>query len=350
MFYKVQPGLPGTNCKISGFGHTALEDDPRFTKMDQVTFIKRMMSDEGRRLLFDTEPPYSEADILAKANKWVSQTLIRERVFFFGSIVELATIAAQKCLEHAGVSPKELDVIIGGTNTGPGYPTLADHVKLALGQESSAMTMDVTLACATSTAAVFMAYNLIRSGVCKKVLVVCAEQATKLTGYDNWKGSNLFGDAAFAFLLEATTESEVFVFFSLNSLPFEGLINKIRKTENGFEQDGNAVHKFVGRTVVNTVVEDVARAGIDPGAIKHLILHQPSGKTLGLVEENIGKRWPTFHGNVPHNVEFMGNTSSASTGWLISVGIHDGTIKRGDLIVIVTFASGLNIGIEALYI
>lgn len=350
MFYKVQSGIPGAKCKIDGFGHTAIADDPlRFKEVDQVTFIKYIMSAEGRYELFGGSDP-SEEDILAMARKWEAQTSIQRRVFFSGTTQELATIAAQKCLAQAKVEPRELDAIIGGTNTGPYYPSLADFTKLALGQESSAMAYDVTEACTTGTIAVFHAWDLIHSGVCKKVLVVLAERATILTAYDNWQGSNLFGDGAFAYLLSANEAEEAFIFFDFHSMPFDGLIDKITKTENGFRQEGKAVHRFVGSSVVEALVAAVAKAGIDPKDIDHLVPHQPSGKTLDLLEEKLRRHWPGFRGKIHRQVEFTGNTSSASTGSIISAAVHSGLMKKGQVAVVTSFGAGLSIGNLALII
>ncbi|PWB38787.1 MAG: hypothetical protein C3F02_01715 [Parcubacteria group bacterium] len=341
MFCKVKFLPLGQSVGIIGYGHTEISDDPRFRVVTQDAFIRDMMSVDGRRSLFGSEPPWSTEDIEAAAEKWVAQTKIRERIFFSGSVVELAVIAARKCLAQAGVRPDQLDVIIGGTNTGPGYPSLADHIKLGLGQPSRAMAYDVAEACSVGPLAVFDGWDWIRSSVCRRALVVCAEDATLLTGYDDWRGSNLFGAGAYAFLL-GQTEREAFVFFDGQSLPFDGQIDKIVKTASGFRQDGNAVHKFVGRVVVEALVGAVEAAGIKPSDIDHLVPHQPSGPTLDLLEAKLRKRWPEFRGRVHRHVETTGNTSGASTGQLISAGVKSGVIKQGELVVAFAFGAGLS--------
>ncbi len=343
MFYKVDSNKSITNCEIIAYGHTEVGDDTRFRSINQNVFIKDMLSHEARKGLFGFDPPWSKEDHLSIVEKWELQTSIKERVFFFGSTVDLACVAAKKCMDNSNVLANDIDAIIVGTNTGPGYPSLADHIKLFLGQESNAMAWDVTEACSVGSVAIFNGWNLIHSGVCEKVLVVCAEKATTLTSWDNWKGSNLFGDAAFAFLL-SKSDKESFLFFDFHSLPFNGQINRILKTEKGFTQDGNSVHKFVGRVVVNSVVEAVEKAGIDYTKINHLVPHQPSGKTLDLFYTKIKKHWPEFKGIFHRNVEFTGNTSGASTGSIISSKIQDNTIKKNDLVIVTTFGAGLSIG------
>lgn len=337
----------GVPCQIAGFGHTEVTDDPRFQIIGQEQFITDYMSDDGRRNLFGHEPPWTEAEIQSTVTKWEQQTSIRTRIFFSGTTEELGIIAAKKCLDNAGVNASHLDAIIGGTNTGPGYPSLADHVKNALGEQSQAMCFDLAEACTIGGIAVFNGWSLIKSGA-KKVLVVCAEKTTILARYDNWYYSNLFGDGAFAFLLSAG-QMEDFLAFDINSLPYNGQLNWIRKTENGFVQAGNQVHKFVGTVMVNSLVEFLEKAEIKPENIDHLIPHQPSGKTLNLLETVFRKKYPGFKGKFHRNVETVGNLSSSSTGLLYSQGRYQGIIKKGDLVVILTFGAGLSIGIYAFY-
>jgi len=295
-------------------------------------------------------------NVEAVVDGWQARTAIDKRVFFDGPIQDMAGMTAKKCLIKADVAPTHIDAIVGGTNTGPGYPSLADHIKLQLGdQASSAMTFDVTEACSVGGISIMLGWNLIRSGFCQRVLVVCAEKATTLTIPDNWKESNLFGDASFAVLLSAS-EEEAFLFFEADSLPFDDNIKQIyKKGDAGFCQNGRKVHRFVGSTVVRRLIGSVEQAGILPQDIDHWIPHQPSGKTLdflwhkvtgqvvGDFKENPNAAWHAFKGIYHRNVETTGNTSGASTGWVMSKAIDDKIIKPGHVIVVSTFGAGLSI-------
>lgn len=343
MFVNVSALPSGVPCSIVGYGHTDLSDDPRFRQLTQEEFITEKMSPTAIRELLGLPPPWPEEVINEVASKWVSQTGIGIRSFYDGMVQDLAVIAARKCLAQAKVDPEELDFIIGGSNTGPGYPSLADYVKLGLGKDSEAAAFDVAEACPVGCFAVYNGWLNIRAGVAKKVLVVCAEKATTLAPYDEWKGSNLFGDAAFAFLLVAS-EQESFRFFDMHSRPFGGKIDWIKKTANGFSQNGLLVHRFVVSEVPSILDAAVARAEIDPVTIRHLVPHQPSAKTLDSFLGRLANRWPTFVGLTHRNVETTGNTSGASTGSLISRGIQGGVIKPSEMVVVTTFGSGMSIG------
>ena len=345
MFVNVQNVPSLVDCQIKAWGSAYTPNDSRFSVLTQEDFIRQKMSEAGRRELLGPMDHDSAEAIAATARKWSTQTGIEKRIFFDGSTSELAAIAAKDCLEKAVVSPAQLDLIIGGTNTGPGYPSLADHVKLSLGDESArAACWDLAEACPVGAAAIFNGWAMIRSGACQRVLVVCAEKATTLTNADNWRGANLFGDGAFAVLLVAG-DGDSFVFFEGDCLPFDGNLGKVVKDETtGFFQDGLAVHKFVGNVASAHLIKAVAEAGIDPADIKHLVPHQPSGKTLDLLLRKLQKAWPELRREqMQQNVSFTGNTSGASTGSIISHKIDEGVIKPGELVVVTTFGSGVAI-------
>ena len=341
MFIKINNN--GIGCKIVGFGHTELSDNTeKFREVSQTHFITEYLSDAGRAELFGHVAPFSEDEIKEKVEKCINQTGIANRIFFAGETSELAIIAAQKCLKNAGVNASDVDAIIVGTNTGTGYPSVADHVKNGLGVKSDAMCCDVTEACTAGTVAVFNGWSLIHSGL-NNVLVVLAEKATQLARLDDWKASNLFSDAAGALLLQKSAE-ESFIFFDIMSNPYDGGLEAIFKNKDGyFSQDGPKVHKFVGRDVVASLSKSLERAGLSPCQVDHLVPHQPSGKTLKLLKENIEKSWTGFTGSY-HQDMTSGNTSSASTPSLLSKLVERKVIKKGETIFVTTFGAGISIG------
>lgn len=344
MFVNVSELVSQYHCKIIGYGHTDVGDDPRIRLVGQEEFIRAFMTDAGRTDLFGHKGPWSTDEIQATVAKWHSMPGISTRLFFSGTVMELAVSAARKALAHASLGPQDLDLIIDGTNTGPGYPSLADHIKRGLGGDSQAMCWHTTEACTVGVYSVFQAWSLIRSGACRHVLVVCAEKATTLAPVDDWKNSNLFGDAASAFVLSRTNGDDAFLFFDGQSRPEGENINHIKKTESGFQQDGNKVHAFVGSTVVQDLTKAIRRAEINPADIKHLVPHQPSRKTLDFLYKGFRAGLPDSQPIFHRCVETTGNLSGASTGFLISRGVYDGTIKPGDLVVVNAFGGGLSIG------
>lgn len=349
MFYSDQKGKQPF-CKLFGIGHSTFSDDPRFRVISQLEFIQMLPPEIQEELTKKTGKSINEV-----ANTW-AEMISPHRTFFAGSIDDLAMFSVSRCIEDAQknfpeFSVEKIDAIIGATNTGPQYPSLADFVKNRLPVRNNAMCFDVTEACTAGVVATFVGYSLIQAGICQNVLITCSEKATELTKLENWQGSNLFGDASFAFLLQSTQSPEEasFNFFFFNSYPYLGNLELIKKTETGFFQEGKKVHLFVVKNVVESLVESVSKANIHIENIKHLIFHQPSRKTLSSLEEYLLSHWKNFNG-IFHRSENIGNASSASFGQLLSERYHQGIIRKDELIVCGTFGAGLSIGIMALHL
>lgn len=341
MFVNVSKLDGSIKCQAVAWGHADPFSDPGFNIFTQPQFIRERMTEAGRQALFPDG--YSDEIIAATAARWVKQTGIKCRAFFDGTTVDLAVMAARKCLAKAGVDFSQIGLVIVGTNTGTGYPSVADHVKLALGDENSeAGCWDTNEACSVGGAAIFSGWSVIRTGACKYVLVICAEKATTLADFDDWKGANLFGDGAFAVLLKAG-DIESFLFFSGHSLPHNGQKDLIVKTEAGFWQDGEKVHKLVGRIVPQLLVDDIKRARIKQSDIDHVVPHQPSGKTVDLFSGSLRKGLPRFRGQIHENVRHVGNISGASAGSTVSGLATAKIIKPGQLVIVTKFGSGFAI-------
>ncbi len=349
MFYKVDKLNPPF-CKITGIGHSEPTDSELFKVISQKEFIELLPTEVQNEI-----SKGGELDLNEVAATW-SEMISEKRTFFIGEVWQLGYFAVKRMLENATSFGKEIklddvDVIIGATNTGPLYPSLADFMKNEIGIRNQAMCFDVTEACTSGSVALFNAYSLIKSGISKKVLVVCSEKATTLTDITDWKGSNLFGDASFSVLLERSDnpEDESFEFFSFNSFPFDGNLRYIRRTENGFVQEGRKVHMFVLTTVVKEILGSIELAGINPTGIKHFVFHQPSLKTTTSLESYLRNNLKEVQG-VFHYSSGVGNASSASFGNLLSKLYYDGVIKKGELIYTCTFGAGLSVGIIGLHL
>lgn len=344
-----------TYCQILSLGHTEQKDSDKFHVISQYEFIKSLSSNTQKKIVGDIEFADDELEsfdnrLKEVANVWGEMVSVN-RTFFDGDVTELGIIAAKKCISYAknqnpNFDENKIDAIIGATNTGPGYPSLADFIKEGINLRNDAMCFDVTEACVAGSVAIFQAWTLIISGICQSVLIVAAEKATSLTNKENWQGSNLFGDGAFAMLLESSNnpDDESFDYFEFNSFPHDGNLKHIQKTDTGFVQVGKKVHIFVVRDVVNALQASIPYTGYDISQIKHLVFHQPSNKTINSVQEKLATIWSDFKGTFYRSSD-LGNMSSASFGHLLSTKFQSGEIKKGEPILTCTFGAGLSLGI-----
>lgn len=341
-------GLKKSSCEVVGWGYAGKENaTDRFDLADQTRFIREYLSVCGRQELFGHPPPFTDKEVAEKVAKCLKSTGLTNRLFFNGSTEEMGLIAAMDCLKDAGVDASVIDAILFGSNTGVRYPSGADFIKLFLGVRSGAWCTNTNEACTTGATAIHLGERLIRSGEYSYVLVVISEKATILADVDDWKSSNLFGDGAFAVLLKVSNK-ESFLFFDLISDPFDEKIGLITEDKNRhFAQLGPKVHRLIGEVVAPAVNDTIIRSGIDIKNIKHLLMHQPSCKTIDLFEEKFTDLRPDFKGTIYRDTD-IGNTSSASTGVLYSKLRAKGTFKKGDIILFVTFGAGFSIGIYAI--
>ena len=116
---------------------------------------------------------------------------------------DMATRAGQACLERAGVSPEQVDLILVATMTPDHYaPSTACLTQAKLGCPNAA-AMDINAACSGFVYSLMVAGNFIRSGNSQNALVIGSETLTMVMDPEDKKTFPLFGDAAAGVLVQA---------------------------------------------------------------------------------------------------------------------------------------------------
>src|SRR5438270_47191 len=139
------------------------------------------------------------AERLGLSEDWiVSRTGVRERPVA-GSDERLSDYAARAgadALEHAGVDPADLDLVIVATMTQDEVtPNSAPLVAHALGA-THAGAFDVGAACTAFLSGVAIAAGQVETGRSRWALVVGADFITRVINWEDRKTAPLFGDAA----------------------------------------------------------------------------------------------------------------------------------------------------------
>ena len=149
--------------------------------------------------------PNSHFDYLVEnADEWIySRTGIRERRFAHAdqATSDLATVAALKALEAAGIDASELDCIVVGTST----PDMSLASTGCIVQENilarNAFAFDVNAVCSSFVYALEIADNFIKSGKYKTVMAIGADTYSKILDFNDKNSCPLFGDGAGAAIL-----------------------------------------------------------------------------------------------------------------------------------------------------
>lgn len=293
--------------------------------------------------------------IVDTSDEWiVSRTGIRERRIASAeqSSSDLGVIAARRAMDSAGVLPPEIDLLIVGTSSPDMiFPSTACIMAPQLGLTCPAY--DVQAACTGFIYALQSATATIESGRASTVLVVGTEAVTRFVDFTDRGTCVLFGDGAGAVVLKLSQGPGVEAVIlgadgtgaSTLSIPAGGSAKPVTEAnvaegDQFMKMNGNEVFKFAVRVIPKVTNEALAESGHTVSDLAWLIPHQANQRILSTVEERLG----IDHSRVYSNVEWTGNTSSAS----IPVGIDDlytsGRLAPGDLIALVGFGAGLTWG------
>ncbi len=284
---------------------------------------------------------------------WIEQrTGIRERRVVTEDMAtsDLAVGAAKRCLEHAGVNPHDVDMLVVATFTPDMLlPATANFVQDRLDLKCPAM--DLQAACSGFMFALVTGMQFVRTGCSKLCLVLGADCNTKVVNPRDQKTYPLFGDASGAVLLAPGEDDQGFIAYTLGT---DGAgSNLIRRpmggtrmviSENGVREDlhyvqmeGRAVFKWAVRVLGDTVQTVVNAAQLTLNDIDWFIAHQANLRIIDSAVESLG----ISRHKVLTNLERYGNTSAASIPLALDEVCRQGHIRRGDILLLSGFGAGL---------
>jgi 3-oxoacyl-[acyl-carrier-protein] synthase-3 len=263
---------------------------------------------------------------------------------------DLATKAAERALEMAGVDAKDIELIVVGTITGDyPWPATACVVQSNLGAVNAG-AFDVSAACSGFLYALSCAVDRIEAGRCKKALVIGAEILTRIIDWDDRNTCVLFGDAAGAVVVEAGEGDRGILSTHLHAdgtqlelLYQPGFGTKIvpnaeslQNKDYFLKMQGNEVFKVAVRSMA-----DVARIALEANNmtvadVDLFIPHQANIRILEATAKRIGLR----DDQVYINVDRFGNTSGATIPLALDEANRAGLIKEGDLLLFDAFGGG----------
>jgi 3-oxoacyl-[acyl-carrier-protein] synthase-3 len=286
------------------------------------------------------------------SDEWVRErTGIRQR-HFAGShetATFMATAAARQALAHAKAEPADVDAVILATSTpDQAFPATAVRVMAALGVPGG-FGFDLSAACAGFIYALSVADGMVRSGQAKGILVIGAEVYSRIL---NWKDRGtcvLFGDGAGAVFLRAGTGSGSDQGILSTHLHAQGSLGDILYVDGAVGQrdkpghlvmNGREVFRHAVTRLAETVDEALVANGLTRRDIDWLVPHQANLRII----DAMGRKLGLSKDRVVVTVDRHANTSAASVPLALSEALHDGRIKRGDLILMEALGGGLTWG------
>ena len=287
-------------------------------------------------------------------DEWITQrTGIKERrVARDGeTTASLATAAARKALDMAGVEAKDVELVICATITPEMvFPSTACFVAAALGMTATP-AFDMSAACSGFIYAANMGANFIKAGQYKTVLVIGAETLSRIVDYTDRASCILFGDGAGAVLLQRTNDpAKGLVYASLHADGSGADVMKcmpgsrhpicndmIAAKDQFIKLRGREVYKFAV-TKFAELIEDAMRVcELSKDDVKLIVPHQVNQRIIDSAMEKLEMGPEKAH----VNIDRYGNTSAASIPIALDEAWRAGKVVPGDNIVFVAFGAGL---------
>ena len=261
--------------------------------------------------------------------------------------IELAAKVAQQVIEEVG--PPDL-LIYAGAIPRQTLPDSSAHVLGRLGL-SGVPGFSVNAACLSFAVAVRSACAVLESDpAVNRVLICCAEFASRGRNFTQPESAALLGDGAAAAILESCDGECGLKHWSMQTFPEGADLTEVRGgglrhpftepsgTEHLFEMDGPALLRFTVprmRRFLNSFLKD---AGLSPQDLDLIVPHQPSGRALEVLE-----LFGFPNSRVVKIIRDYGNCVAASLPMALATAMQEGRINRGDLILLTGTAAGVSL-------
>ena len=260
--------------------------------------------------------------------------------------VDLAEKAARRALDAAGIAPQDVDFIAFGTTT-PDliFPNCGVLLQERLGC-IGVPAFSVETACAGFMYALSIADKYVRCGESKRALVIGAETLSRITDWNDRATAVLFADGAGAVVLEPAAQAGVLS----THLHADGRYHQMLYCASGVSRGmqpkpvismaGKEVFRIAVTKLGAVVDETLAANGLERSAIDWLVPHQAN---IRIIQATASKLDMPLE-RVIVTVQDHGNTSAASVPLALDVGVRDGRIKRGQLLLLEAFGGGFTWG------
>ncbi|WP_422015560.1 beta-ketoacyl-ACP synthase III [Roseateles sp.] len=271
-------------------------------------------------------------------------------------MAEIAVAAARQALEQAGKTGADVDAVLcSSANMQRAYPAMAVEIQQALG--AGGYGFDMNVACSSATFALEQAFNAVRSGASKCVLVVNPEITSAHLEWRDRDCHFIFGDVCTALIVERAEDAtgadqweilgtQLATQFSSNIRNNFGFMNRAEDRDPNdrdltFYQEGRKVFKEVVPLAAAHIEGHLAKLGLEPTQMRRFWLHQANqGMNQLVIKKLVGA---DAGGDIaPLILNEYANTASA--GSVIAFHHHRADLKAGETGVICSFGAGYSIG------
>ncbi|MBT6203098.1 MAG: ketoacyl-ACP synthase III [Alphaproteobacteria bacterium] len=294
------------------------------------------------------------AAALDTTDEWIqSRTGIRQRhIAADGELTsDLATNAARKALDAAGLTADDIDLVVVATATPDlTFPATATQVQANLGV-TRGCAFDVQAVCTGFVYALTIADNFVQLGQSRGALVIGAETFSRILDWNDRGTCVLFGDGAGAVVLQpgegaGTVEDRGILSTHLHA---DGRYKDMLYVDGGpsttqlagfLRMEGKEVFKHAVVNLAQAVDEALEANGVDGAAVDWLVPHQANRRIIDATARKLG----VTSDKVVVTIDRHANTSAASIPLALSEAVGDGRITRGQLVLLEAMGGGFTWG------
>lgn len=292
------------------------------------------------------------------SDEWIyTRTGIKERRVVSGeeTAIDLGYKAALNAIEKAKINAEDVDLIIAASSAPPDlYPAMACRIQAKLGIKNIP-AFDVTAACSGLIYTLSMAKAYISSGMYKTILIIAADNNSRLCDWEDRSVSILFGDGAGSMVvtqaedgiddilaLDIRADGSIGEFITL---PLTGqncpLVTPCEEKPAHVKMNGKEVYKFAVKIVPQYIEKCLEIANMKPEDVDYLIPHQANQRIIDAIQQRLGYS----DEKVISNIRNYGNTSAASVPIALAEGVESGKIKLPSTAILCGFGAGMTWGV-----
>jgi 3-oxoacyl-[acyl-carrier-protein] synthase-3 len=284
------------------------------------------------------------------SDEWIRQrtgVATRTRAAEDQSLMDLAVEASKEAIAKSGVSPNEIGAVILATISFPYQtPSGASLLSELVGAHDAA-AYDISAACAGYCYGIAQADALVRSGMCKYVLVVGAEKLSDFISPTDRTISFLLGDGAGAAIVGASDHpgiSKTIWGADGSSWDKVGMTGSILDFRDGkttwptLTQEGQTVFRWAVWEMSKVAKQALEAAGIEVSDLSALVMHQAN---LRIIDEFAKQMKLPDTVVIAKDIVETGNTSAASVPLAMHRILEEKKVASGGYALQIGFGAGL---------
>ncbi len=292
------------------------------------------------------------ATFLPTDDEWITtRTGMKERRISHVPGVELAITAARRAIACAGMSGKDIEMVIyGSCSNDELVPNSASGVQQRIGATRAA-AFDVNTACTSFMYGLSIGTAMIKTGVVKNALIIGVELISQYMDWDNRNVAVLFGDGAAAVVLKESQSEAGVIAEKLQCYADARQILRVRGMgtmyanlgvqygQTSWDFDGQEIFRKAVQGMSEASLDVMRRAGVTMADIGLVVPHQANLRII----DAVAKRAGAGPDKVFLTVQKYGNMSSATAPVALVEAVEQGRVAPNSLVLMPAFGGGLTL-------